>query len=118
MITIRSRLFLALMIMDFCCLLRSSAQAPASAPAQTNSPQAELAAARKQVEKIVNQPVTAHMRTPDMEVGSYPGWFHPGAATPAFDRVDVRTTRETPYEQFAYVCSDTNPRLVYVGGEL
>jgi len=118
MITIRPQLFLALIIIAFCCPLRSPAQAPASAPVQTNSPQAELAAARKQVEKIINQPVTAHMRTPDMEVGSYPGWFHAGAATPAFDRVDVRTTRETPYDQFAYVCSDTNPRLVYVGREL
>src|SRR6266496_3835002 len=91
---------------------------PFHASAQTNSPQAERAAAIKQVERIINQPVTAHMRTAGMNVGMYPGWFHPGAAKPDFNTVDVRTTRETPYDKFAYVCSENNPRLVYVGREL
>jgi hypothetical protein len=114
----RTYLFLGLMLLGLYSPLGSSAQQPAKAPAQTDSPQAELAAAIKQVEKIINQPPTAHMRTPDMKVGTYPGWFHPGAAKPAFDTVDVRTTRETSYDISPYVCSEINPRLVYVGREL
>lgn len=118
MITMRAHLLLSLFLLGLCCPLRSAAQQPGNGPAQTNSLQAELAAATTQVEKIINQPVTAHMRTASMQVGTYPGWFHPGATKPAFDTVDVRTTQETPYDKFAYVCSDTNPRMVFVGREL
>ena len=114
----RKHPFLGLVLLGLCCPLRSSAQQPAPAPAHADSPQAELAAATQQVEKIINQPVTAHVRTADMEVGTFPGWFHPGATKPAFDTVDVRTTREASYDKFPYVCSDTNPRLVFVGREL
>ena len=110
MFTMRTHLLLGSIVLGLCCPFRASAQ--------TNSPQAELAAATKQVEKIINQPVTAHMRTANMNVGTYPGWFHPGASVPDFNTVDVRATRETPYDQHAYVCSENNPRLVYVGREL
>src|SRR5437016_589982 len=60
--------------------------------AQTNASWREMEAAIHDVEKIVNQPVTAYRRAPGMEVSKYaPGWFHEGASKPRFDTVDVRT---------------------------
>jgi hypothetical protein len=35
-----------------------------------------------------------------------------------FNTVDVRTTRETPYDQHQYVTSDLNPDIVFIGSEL
>ena len=71
------------------------------------------------VQHIVNQPVTHLKRTPDMHVWvSSPGWFHDGAFTPGFDRVDIRTTQELLYENHQYVTSDLNPGEVFLGAEL
>jgi len=70
------------------------------------------------VQDIVNQPVTQLKRTPDMvDIGFYPGWFHPGAETPDYNTVDVRKTQQFPYVN-QYVTSDLNPGVVFPGHEL
>ena len=72
-----------------------------------------------QVEKIINQPVLAYKRQRGMHVSEYKnGWFHPGATTPNFSKIDVRTTQETPFDKFQYITSDQNPGLVFVGNQL
>src|SRR5438105_7095283 len=72
-----------------------------------------------QVEKIVNQPVGAYRGAPGMHVSEYsPGWFHEGATKPDFNNVDIRATRETPYEAHEYVTSDLNPNIVFIGRQL
>ena len=79
----------------------------------------ELADAITKVEAIVNQPVIGLPRTPDMAVATYsPGWFHPGAIRPDFNTVDVRATQELNYAKNAYVTSDLNPDVVYLGSEV
>ena len=47
-----------------------------------------------------------------------PPWFHPGAAKPDFNNVDIRTTQETPYDRYQYVSTELNPGLAWVGSEL
>jgi hypothetical protein len=85
----------------------------------TNAIQAEMDTAIHQVERIVNQPVAAYRRTPGMHFGvSSEGWFHPGAAKPDFNNVDVRTTQETPYASHQYITSDLNPGVVFLGSQL
>ena len=96
------------------------------AAAQTTNKQAQIDAlnsemnvAMEQVRKIVNQPVTAYAEQPGMDVATFsPGWFHPGANTPDFNNVDVRTTQEKTYDKHGYVSSDLNPGVVFVGREL
>jgi hypothetical protein len=99
---------------------------PAPAAAQPLSPQAQVAALKKQhseaetrVRNLVNQPVAPVERTPEMRVTMFgPPWFHPGAATPDFNSVDIRKTRETPYDRYEYVSTELNPGLAWVGGDL
>lgn len=75
--------------------------------------------AARQVQLIVNQPVTAHPRTHDARTSVYtPGWFHEGATKPDFNRVDVRQTQEFPYDSHEFVSSDLNPETAFVGREL
>ena len=90
-------------------------QQATNSAASTNAIQVEMEAAIHQVEKIVNQPVTAYKRANGMHVGKFEGgWFHPGAIKPDFNNVDVRKTQETAaYDTHEYVTSDLNP---YVGG--
>jgi hypothetical protein len=88
-------------------------------PSSVAGIKAEMDDAISQVKEIVNQPVTAVPRTPDMQVSTYhPGWFHPGAAEPDFDTVDVRTTQRFIYDQYEYVTSDLNPGVVFISHEL
>jgi hypothetical protein len=71
------------------------------------------------VKAIVNQPVRAVPRTPDMEVSiSSPGWFHAGATKPDFNTIDIRATQETKFDQKPYITSDLNPGVVFVGPEI
>jgi len=99
---------------------------PTPTPAQPRTPQEQMAALRKdqvdaetQVRKIVNQAVAPVERTAEMRVTMFgPPWFHPGAATPDFNTVDVRKTQETPYDRFDYVSTELNPGLAWVGSEL
>ncbi len=106
-------------------LLLAGLTAALPAAAQTTNKQARIDAlnaekndAMEQVLKIVNQPVLAYARKPDMEVGTYPYWFHPGANTPDFNNVDIRTTQEKIYDKFEYVTSDLNPGIVFPGRDL
>src|SRR5436189_992495 len=75
------------------------AQQPAPNPqAQRATVEAELKAAIREVQRIVNQPVRQLTRMPNMDVSIYsPGWFHEGAAKPAFNTVDVRSTQDLSY---------------------
>src|SRR5579863_8376729 len=94
--------------------------------AMADSVQDQMAAikARKndaifEVQHIVNQPVRHFKRTPDMHVSvSSPGWFHPGAFEPGYDRVDIRSTQDLKYGNYQYVTSDLNPDIVYLGAEI
>jgi len=71
------------------------------------------------VQDIVNQPVTHLKRTPGMVgVAEYNFWFDPGAITPDFDHVDVRTSQDLQYQSYQYVTSPQNPGEVFLGSEL
>jgi hypothetical protein len=95
------------------------AQTSANTQAQRAALEAEMKNAIQEVQRIVNQPVTRMARLEEMRVATYkPGWFHNGAVKPDFNNVDVRKTRETPYDQHEYVTSDINPGVVFLGLEL
>lgn len=91
---------------------------------QTLSPGAQAAAemetAVKRVQEIVNQPVTRiPMGAEDHAAEFKPGWFHPGANTPDFEKVDVRATQEfAQYARWPYVTSDITPGVMYPGSEV
>ncbi len=71
------------------------------------------------VKAIINQPVRAVPRTPDMQVSMCsPGWFHQGAIKPDYNTVDIRATQDTQYDRRPYFTSDLNPGVVFVGSEL
>jgi hypothetical protein len=99
---------------------------PSPTPTQPLSPREQLLALRKEqadavakVKSIVNQPVAPVERTPEMRVAMFgPPWFHPGAATPDFNNVDIRKTQETPYAAYEYVSTELNPGLAWAGSEL
>jgi len=108
-----------LLFAGWCVLTPSFAESPAAAPAPTvESATAEMNQAIKQVQAIVNQPVTQVPFTRDMEAGHYPYWFHPGAIKPDYNHVDVRKTQEFPYDRFSYVYSDLNPNVAFIGPQL
>jgi len=98
---------------------RSSPSAGVKSNGDASGLKAEMEDAIARVREIVNQPVTALTRTPEIETATYsPGWFHEGAEKPDFNRVDVRTTQQLSYGQHKYVTSDLNPGVVFVGNEL
>jgi hypothetical protein len=71
------------------------------------------------VKAIVNQPVRALPRTPEMEVSTcHPGWFHDGAIKPDFNTIDIRTTQDTKFDQRPFITSDLNPGVAFVGPEI
>jgi len=95
------------------------AEAGAEKKINRKDAQAIMDDAIARVKAIVNQPVRQLASTPDMEVSTYhPGWFHDGAAKPDFKTVDVRASQDTQYGRRAYVTSDLNPGVAFVGGEL
>jgi hypothetical protein len=107
---------LFLILIGYC---RSSVAQSAQTEARRAAIQSEWQTAVKEVQRIVNQPVRKIARTQEMQVITYkPGWFHDGAMKPDFTNVDVRKTRETPYDSHQYVTSDLNPGFVFVGPEL
>ena len=78
---------------------------------------ADAAQAKRRVIEIVNQPITHLARTD--EAGEFsPGWFHPGAIKPDFNKVDIRQTQSFPYKGYKYVTSDLNPTEMFVADEL
>src|SRR5689334_16859710 len=94
-------------------------QSAPSPDAKRDAVEAELKAAIREVQRIVNQPVTQLARLPNMTVSHYPYWFHDGAGKPDFNNVDIRTTRDTAtYAKFQYVTSDLNYGVVFLGAEL
>lgn len=77
------------------------------------------AEAEERVKAIVNQPVTPVEKTARMRAKSYgDAWFHDGATVPAYNTVDIRMTQELPYAASAYVSSDLNPGVAFVGSDL
>jgi hypothetical protein len=110
------RIALFAMLIGLCS---SCSTQQASTQNQRSALESEMKAAIQQVQQIVNQPVTRLTRTQEMRVATYrPGWFHDGASKPDYNIVDVRTTRETPYDKNEYVTSDLNPGVVFIGSEL
>src|SRR4051794_40689562 len=93
---------------------------PTNGAISTDAAKAEMEAAIRQVERIVNQPVTAYGRTPGMEVGKFQGgWFHPGALKPDFSNVDVRKTQEmAAYDKYEWATSDLNPGVIWPSKQL
>lgn len=100
---------------------------PTPAPARPLTAAEEVAAVKKvlqaaveRVKEIVNQPAPSVPITPQMRVAWYgDAWFHPGAATPDFDNVDVRKTQDTSnYSRHEYVSSNMTRAVAYPGGEL
>jgi hypothetical protein len=74
---------------------------PVRFQAQIDALNSEKNDATEQVLKIVNQPVTRYVRQPGMQEAVFsPVWFHPGANTPDFNNVDVRTTQEKIYDKY------------------
>jgi len=114
--------------------IKAAAAAPAQAAAPTRAPgqppgrDEQIATAKKQlkdtmtrVNLIVNQPPPSVPMTPQLKgVMSYgDAWFHPGAATPDFNTVDIRKTQELGnYSRFAYVTSNLNPGVAFPGDAL
>jgi hypothetical protein len=109
----------AAFLLGSCWSSRSFAQTTNSI-VSSNALQAEMDTAIHQVEKIVNQPVTAYRRTGGMEVGRFEGgWFHAGALKPDFSNVDVRKTQDTSaYDKYEWATSDLNPGLVWPAKQL
>ncbi len=109
-----------------CSAQTNLSRASTSTVLNTNTPEGKNAALRAEmntavqwVERIINQPVPPVPRRRGMHVSVFKeGWFHPGAHKPDFNNVDVRTSRETPYDQYQYVTSDLNPGVVFVGNQL
>jgi hypothetical protein len=107
---------LFLVLIGYC---RTSAAQNGQIEARRTAIQSEWQTAVKGVQGIVNQPVKKLARTQEMQVVTYrPGWFHDGAMKPDFINVDVRKSRETPYDSHQYVTSDLNPGVVFIGAEL
>ncbi len=110
---------LALLLLAFWAVASVHAQTSTNALDQMSAVQAEKDAAIKEVQRIVNQPVTRLPRNAGMKVAVYkPGWFHEGAIKPDFNTVDVRKTQETIYAQNEYVSSDLNPGMAFLGRQL
>src|SRR5208283_5601537 len=78
--------FLLLLLFALCGPLTAAAQPTNTLQDQIADVQFEMDKAIAQVQKIVNQPVTAYARQPGMEVPTTEGgWFHPGADKPDFN---------------------------------
>jgi hypothetical protein len=101
-------------------MLKAQDATAAGTPAeQIAAQQLELTNAWRQVLQIVNQPVRAYARSEDTQAAVYsPGWFHPGASTPDFNTVDVRKSQDLNYAKNAYVTSDLNPGVVFLGRDV
>ncbi len=106
--------------------MASQVQAQPSLDAVVTSTNDQLAALELEltnawvgVLKIVNQPIRAFARTPDLKVSTFsPGWFHEGAGRPNFHTVDVRQTQEPLKASHPYVTSDLNPGIVFLAQDL
>ena len=99
---------------------------PPNAPGQQPTAAQQVAAIKRemmdaieQVKSIVNQPVPTIPITPEISrtVARWGDiWFHPGAAMPDFNNVDIRKTQETSnYAPHEYITSNLNPGVAFPG---
>ena len=99
---------------------QNSPKAPAAI--SVDAVRAQLKDATDRVNAIVNQPVPSVPRTREMRdrCGWFPGgWFHPGAATPDYNNVDVRRTQETKdYDSYEFVSSSLTPNRAFPAKEI
>ena len=105
------------------CAQSTNDETPAdtnSIPDQVAALQLQLTNAWHQVEGIVCKPPPAYSREPGYHISVYGpgGWFHPGANTPDFNRVDVRQSQEFPYAGHEWVSSDASPTIMFHGSDL
>ena len=73
-----------------------------------SAPEANIVAVKQQLDatvrrivEIVNQDVPAYKRQSGMRL--FECYYHDGATRPDFGNVDVRATRETPYNSYEYI---------------
>ncbi len=79
----------------------------------------EITRSEALVKLVVNRPVMGYRigpgSTPKM---ISPGWFDNHTDKPDYNGVDVRTTRELPYEKIPFVTSPTTPGFMFPGVDL
>jgi hypothetical protein len=93
---------------------------PLTVPEQIAADKSELSQAIARVKLIVNRPAPSLPITPGMNVASYgDAWFHPGAARPDFNNVDIRKSQDlSNYSKFEFVSSNLNPGIAFPGNAL
>ncbi len=84
--------------------------------------EAQLKDAVAHVNEIVNQPVPFVPLTQEIRsqcAWFADTWFHPGAAMPDFNNVDVRKTQETKnYEDYPYASSNFTPDRAFIASDI
>ena len=106
--------------------VRAVAAAPAKDPGAPAAPQAtvpprpqfakvkkELDDAVARVNTIVNQEVPSVPLDRSLRLGDW--YFHDGATRPDFNTVDIRKTRETHYDDYAYIKWKGSDDVMWVG---
>jgi hypothetical protein len=84
--------------------------------AQINKLLKQMTVAVKRVQEIVNQEVPSVPLDRKLSLGEF--YFHDGAAVPDFNTVDVRTTRETPYDAHEHIKWKGRPDVMWAGKDL
>jgi hypothetical protein len=101
---------------------RSAPSQRAPAAVSADALEAQLKDAVDRVNLIVNQPVPSVPRTGEISSQCAwfgEGWFHPGAATPDFNNVDIRKTQETQnYTSKQYVSGNLTPDVAFLGTDV
>jgi hypothetical protein len=101
---------------------KDSNRQASQAAGSVDATKAQLKDAIDHVNQIVNQPVPFVPRTrANWNQCAWFGdaWFHPGAITPDFANVDVRTTRETKnYEAYPFASSNFTPDRAFIASEM
>lgn len=117
--TVRLRDGVVISISSVARTARAESTAATLTPAERlAASQREMSDAVEKVQSIINQPAAMMARTPEMRVWEYEFWFRPGSEKPDFNKIDVRNTQETQYENEDYVCLKTRPDRVWVGHDL
>ncbi len=90
---------------------------PTSGDPQISGLLAQLDDAVAKVKRIVNQEVRPVPKDPNLQFWEF--YFHDGATRPNFNTVDVRRTRETPYDSHGYILwRDGPPDVMWDGKQL
>jgi hypothetical protein len=92
------------------------------APLSVDAIEAQLKDAVDHVNLIVNQPVPFVPLTQEIRsqcAWFADTWFHPGAAMPDFNNVDIRKTQETKnYEDYPYASSNFTPDRAFIASDI